>query len=209
MSISESHIDNIADALAGPGYICLDELLPPALLNGLQAGFGQLQSDQFKAAGIGRNADFQRQETIRSDKIHWIGNDTPGGRDFLQSMESLRLGLNQRLFLGLFDYESHFAHYHVGAFYQKHLDAFRGGRQQGKANRVLSTVLYLNKNWRAEEGGELVIYAPDGEQMLAQIEPQYGRMVIFLSEEFPHEVKPARRERRSIAGWFRVSEGER
>lgn len=29
--------------------------------------------------------------------------------------------------------------------------------------------------------------------------------MLFLSEEFPHEVLPASRERYSIAGWFRVN----
>jgi SM-20-related protein len=206
--ISEPQMDVIADALAGPGYICLDYNLPAALLQGLLAEFVALQEDQFKVAGIGRQADFQRQDSVRSDKIRWLGGDTPAASEFLQFMESLRFGINQRLFLGLFDYEAHFAHYEVGAFYQKHLDAFRGGRQQGKANRVLSTVLYLNENWQMEEGGELVIYAQDGEQILERVQPQFGRMVIFLSEEFPHEVKPATRERRSIAGWFRVNEGQ-
>jgi len=29
-------------------------------------------------------------------------------------------------------------------------------------------------------------------------------MIIFLSELFPHTVLTARKQRRSIAGWFRV-----
>jgi len=32
-----------------------------------------------------------------------------------------------------------------------------------------------------------------------------NRLVIFLSEEFPHEVLPANTHRYSIAGWFRVN----
>jgi hypothetical protein len=30
-----------------------------------------------------------------------------------------------------------------------------------------------------------------------------GTLVVFLSDRFPHEVLPARRERLSLAGWFR------
>lgn len=32
-----------------------------------------------------------------------------------------------------------------------------------------------------------------------------GTLVVFLSEEFEHEVLPAKRDRYSIAGWFRVN----
>jgi len=35
--------------------------------------------------------------------------------------------------------------------------------------------------------------------------PQLGTLVVFLSEEFPHEVLAAQRDRYSIAGWFRVN----
>jgi len=121
-------------------------------------------------------------------------------------MEGLRLGLNRRLFMGLFDYESHFAHYPIGAFYKKHRDAFAGQSGNRQPNRVLSTVLYLNSAWQPHEGGELLIYAEDGEAIIETVVPVYGRLVIFLSEKFPHEVLPATRERKSIAGWFRVNE---
>ena len=111
------------------------------------------------------------------------------------------------MFIGLFDYEIHFAHYPVGAFYKKHLDAFRCNRQQGQSNRVLSTVLYLNHAWQLGDGGELLLYAEDDDnKVLETILPECGRLVIFLSEKLPHEVLPAKRERKSIAGWFRVNE---
>jgi SM-20-related protein len=35
--------------------------------------------------------------------------------------------------------------------------------------------------------------------------PTYGTLVVFLSDEFPHEVLKAHRDRYSIAGWFRVN----
>ncbi|RYY76322.1 MAG: 2OG-Fe(II) oxygenase [Gammaproteobacteria bacterium] len=203
----DSRLDVIADALAHRGYLILDESLPHSLLHGLLNYFNELQDHQFKAAGIGRHADFQQEETIRLDKIHWINANTEPTSDFLQWMESLRIGINRRLFMGLFDYESHFAHYTTGAFYKKHLDAFRSNKVAGQANRVLSTVLYLNESWQRDNGGELIIYAPDSDQILEKILPEFGRMVIFLSEKFPHEVLPASCERKSVAGWFRVNEG--
>ncbi len=208
----DSQLDLIADALVERGYFIGDYSLPGALLNQLLSLLNQLQNSELKAAGIGRQTDFQIQETIRSDKIHWLEPNTKTTTEFLQWMESLRVGLNRRLFMGLFDYESHFAHYAAGAFYKKHVDAFRGSRKQGHSNRVLSTVLYLNDTWLPDEGGELLIYAEEDEtkvieaKVIETILPEFGRLVIFLSEKFPHEVLPATRERKSIAGWFRVNE---
>ena len=37
------------------------------------------------------------------------------------------------------------------------------------------------------------------------ITPSFGTIVVFLSEEFPHEVLPAMRDRYAIAGWFRLN----
>ena len=204
-SFDEHRLDAIADALVAQGYLIIDKCLPETLLQVLLDHFNQLYNTEFKAAGVGRQTDFQLQATIRSDKIRWIAA-TETTTEFLQWMESLRIGLNRRLFLGLFDYESHFSHYPVGAFYKKHVDSFRANRTLGQSNRVLSTVLYLNETWQSDNGGELVIYAENGEQVVEKVLPEFGRLVIFLSEKFPHEVLPATRERKSIAGWFRVNE---
>ena len=80
-------------------------------------------------------------------------------------------------------------------------------------------MLYLC-DWRAGDGGELVVYepAPADEAgdpyvvdvdpttpLIATVEPVAGRLVVFLSEDFPHEVLPTAVERRSIAGWYRVA----
>lgn len=35
--------------------------------------------------------------------------------------------------------------------------------------------------------------------------PRAGTLVVFLSEDMPHEVLETQRERYSIAGWFRVN----
>jgi SM-20-related protein len=39
---------------------------------------------------------------------------------------------------------------------------------------------------------------------LIRVAPECGKLVIFLSEDFPHEVLPATQLRQSIAGWFRI-----
>ncbi|MBD1584627.1 2OG-Fe(II) oxygenase [Pseudoalteromonas sp. S16_S37] len=160
-----------------------------------------LSQKDFYKAGIGRQEDHIKNEQVRRDKIHWLDNKDPKEALFLSYMQDLKSYLNRRLFLGLFSYECHFAQYEPGAFYKKHLDAFKG-----ETNRILSTVLYLNPNWQNTDGGELAIYDPQNhEQVLQIVTPNYGTLVTFLSDEFPHEVLAAKKTRYSIAGWFRVN----
>lgn len=190
--------DEIAAALATQGYIVLEQCLPMAMTYGLIAHLASVEST-LRQAGVGRNQDYQLNQTIRRDKIQWLEPDVPVVSDFLLWMDALRIALNERLFLGLFDFESHFAIYEPGAFYHKHYDAFHGA-----SGRKLSTVLYLNEAWDNTKGGELVLYDGTGDKVVESIEPICGRMVIFLSEEFPHEVRVAYAKRQSIAGWFRI-----
>lgn len=194
----ESLFDQIADALAGPGFIVLDQPLPESLIKGL---IGNLQAQQaaLKPAGVGRQGDYQRNQNIRGDAIQWLEPGDSAVTEFLCWMDTLRLAINQRLFLGLFDYEAHYAVYAPGAFYQKHRDAFKGN-----PGRKLSTVLYLNQGWDVVAGGELMLYDEADTTQLARVAPECGRLVIFLSEDFPHEVLPATQLRQSIAGWFRI-----
>ncbi|WP_240087200.1 2OG-Fe(II) oxygenase, partial [Proteus mirabilis] len=149
---------------------------------------------------IGRHENLLAETTIRSDKIRWLEPQMGEPvQHYLMQMESIQRAVNREFFLGLFEYEAHFACYEKGAFYKKHLDAFKEN-----VTRRLTTVLYLNDEWAPQDGGELVIYDLDDNQ-LATVAPQGGRLVVFLSEQFPHEVLPTHKERISIAGWFRVN----
>lgn len=150
-------------------------------------------------AGIGRGQQHLLRKDIRGDAIHWLDRESAAQRRYLEAMSELQQALNHALFLGLFEYEAHFAHYPPGAFYQRHLDSFRG-----RANRVISTVGYLTPDWPSDGGGEMVIYHPDDpSQEVARVVPEAGTFACFLSEKIPHEVLPTRCPRTSIAGWFR------
>ncbi|HTQ98607.1 MAG TPA: 2OG-Fe(II) oxygenase [Candidatus Acidoferrum sp.] len=186
------------DALAKQGFAIVDDLLPPRELQALIVSAQRHLDRAGKSAGIGRGGDLQVDVGVRGDRIAWLDEGDAASAAFVQHMEQLRLELNRSLYLGLFRYESHFACYEPGAFYRKHVDAFKGER-----SRLVSSVFYLNENWRTEDGGELVLYRGDADEIAATVLPARNRLVVFLSEEFPHEVKPASRRRYSIAGWFR------
>jgi len=192
--------DQIAAALEGDGYIVLPAALPPALTEGLFQRVTSLGGEAFQRAGIGRHQERHINDRVRTDEVRWLAANVPSEAAFLDWMEALRLGINRRLFLGLFDYEAHFAHYAPGAYYKRHLDAFRGNR-----NRMVTTVFYLNPEWDATDGGELLIYREEEPTPFVRVLPRMGTLVVFLSDCFPHEVAAARRDRYSIAGWFRVN----
>ena len=76
---------------------------------------------------------------------------------------------------------------------------------KGESNRILSLVVYLNPDWTADDQGELVLYRDEDDSQGIKVTPTFGTVVAFLSEEFPHEVLPANRDRYSIAGWYRLN----
>jgi SM-20-related protein len=194
------NIAGIASQLESTGYIVLDQPLMHELSARLFARCHDDELLRFQPAQVGRGTGKSDINLVRGDVISWLDDSNAADGAYLKWMEQLRLGLNQALYLGLFDYESHYAIYGAGAGYARHSDVL-----QGKRNRILSTVFYLNEDWQARDGGELVLFAPQGEAIIATIKPTFGKMILFLSDEFPHEVLRAHQNRRSIAGWFRVN----
>lgn len=197
----EAIFAEIAQQLSSQGFCVLSNTLPAPLL---QALIQQVQAQSgFSAAGIGRAAGEQKNKKIRGDKIAWIDADTPANQAWISWCDGLKNYLNRRLYLGLFSYESHYAVYQSGDFYRRHVDAFASSEKGSK--RLVSMVTYLNADWPSEAGGELLIYSQD-EQELSRVTPQAGTIVVFLSEEFPHEVLAATQTRYSIATWFRLND---
>ena len=188
-------------ALAERGWAVREGVAAPALTEALAEEARRLHAaGELSRAGVGRDGDHMLDRSVRRDKTLWLDGSTLAQVQFLELMETIRSEINRSLYLGLFSYEAHFATYEPGAFYARHVDGFRGAR-----NRVVSTVFYLNPDWREEEGGALAIYGSEEEEEAAAfVLPEAGRLAVFLSEDIPHEVLIARRNRYSIAGWFRV-----
>ncbi|MDN4502199.1 2OG-Fe(II) oxygenase [Alteromonadaceae bacterium BrNp21-10] len=193
--------ERIAVALEKDGYAVIPNALPETISNSLldYIAYADAQA-HFHPAAVGRGTETIHSQFIRRDNISWIAEEEPYSKLWLDWSTELQRYLNRRLFLGLFSFESHIAHYQPGDFYKTHVDAFKG-----ESNRVLSLVSYLNRGWEPDQGGELVIYAPNSNQELLRVTPNFGTLVIFLSEEFPHQVRTANRDRFSVAGWFRVN----
>lgn len=186
----------ITDALVNDGYIVITDALDENLSASLKQ-FAMNESD-FKRAGISGAGDLHVDNDRRRDKIHWLEDDAKVQSEFLNFADGLKNHLNRELYLGLSYYESHFAIYDEGDFYEKHFDSFKNSK-----NRVVTTVYFLNEEWGEHDGGELIVYDVK-DKFLAKIQPKANTLVVFMSENFPHEVLPTKKKRYSIAGWFRI-----
>ncbi len=194
---------NIVDDLAERGW-SLQPLFTPQALTLELAEECRLRAAKgaLAPASIGRGSAQAVREGVRGDHIQWLdAGQSPACDRYLALLDELRLALNRDLYLGLEDYESHFALYPPGAFYQKHVDRFRDDDR-----RTVSAVFYLNEDWQAEQGGALRLYLADG--TTRDVLPEAGSLLVFLSADMPHEVLPANRERLSLTGWFRRRGGE-
>lgn len=200
--MSDHHLQRllpqIIDDLASQGWSRQAHALPESLTRELASECRRrAQNGALSPAGVGRGLGLAVREGIRGDSIQWLEQGQDAACDqYLAAMDQLRQALNQAFYLGLADYESHFALYPPAAFYQKHLDRFRDDDR-----RTVSAVFYLNDDWQPEHGGALRLYPQDGTQQ--DVLPIAGTLALFISAELPHEVLPATRERLSLTGWFR------
>ncbi|MEZ4448207.1 MAG: 2OG-Fe(II) oxygenase [Nannocystaceae bacterium] len=191
----------ITDGLAEGGLAVVEDAVPPAIGEALQAEAEALEAaGRWQAAAVGRAADRRIDHAIRSDRIAWLGAAvSPAQAAYLDGLEALTVHLRRSLFLGVHAVEAHFACFEPGAYYTRHLDRFRL-----RGARLVSTVFYLNPEWRAGDGGALRIYDPDDEdRVIAEVAPRLGTFCAFLSDRIWHEVLPAARRRLSVAGWLR------
>lgn len=196
---AEGPLDALAEALRGRGACRLAEWPEPALREALRDDLRRLQAEGALApAAVGRNDGRSLRGDIRADRTRWLDDPRcgPAAGVFLEGLDALRIALNRRLFLGLDEVEAHYAAYPPGGGYARHRDRFRDSDA-----RVVSLVTYLNEDWDAGDGGALRLYLDDEGGDGVEVAPTRGS-VCFLSE-LEHEVLPARRERLSIAAWFR------
>ncbi len=196
MNLSRDEFDTAARTLAAEGWCVLSNLMLPAQTRALADECAAMHdADALSPAriGAGRTASM-----LRGDRTHWFSASTASAAQqvFTDRMDALRIALNHALMLGLVDCESHYAVYRPGTGYARHLD-----RLHDDDARVVSAVYYLNDAWQEADGGALRLYLDNGSHR--DIQPQAGKLVLFLSAQFEHEVLPATRNRLSIACWMR------
>ena len=73
-----------------------------------------------------------------------------------------------------------------GSTYPLHVDNIQG--LQGNDVRKLTVILYLNPSYEEKDGGQLRLYLAN--EAIVDLFPIGGRLVMFWSDEIPHEVLP-------------------
>lgn len=196
------NVQNTLDKLAQDGFCLIDNFLDPNVAQSLRAQAETMrQNAAFAKARVGQRQSLQRAESLRRDKILWL--DAPGQCTIEQQHYQTKVweyatASNNRFFLGIQEFECHFALYEAGDFYQKHRDVFHNNKR-----RKLSCVYYLNPDWLPGDGGELVLYDDNGGE-LQRISPLFNRFILFDSEII-HEVLATNKLRYSITGWFKTA----
>ena len=205
-NIFPTDFNALIDKLSTQGYVIVDDFLPENIIVALRDEAHQRHANNEMMVAKTGLAKQSLQSGIRGDHILWLDEDNQNSniQAYYRQMHALKAALNQQLFMNLQSLETHLAIYPVGNNYRKHLDQFSPSHDQRydfKA-RQLSSILYLNAGWQAQDGGELRLYLNEFEHL--DILPTAGRLVLFLSAKFWHEVRPAKRERASLTGWFRT-----
>ena len=193
----------VAAALAEHGVAVEPGFVPRSLVRRLKRQvLRELDDGAFRAARIGGGRNARYCPEVRSDYIRWLEPSPASSaeRELFARLERLRLSLNRQAMLGLFEWEGHLACYPRGSFYRRHLDVFSHARE-----RQVTTVLYLNEEWRPGDGGELRLFLErDSIERFVDVPPLGGTLVTFLSEQTFHAVQPAIAPRLSVTGWFRT-----
>lgn len=195
-------LEGFVNEYAQNGWACTDQIFQPEYLKALAKECLKLHSEgHFSKAAIGHQGSKTIINNIRGDYTLWLEDAPPSPliQTFLFFLDEFRLLLNQEFFISLKRAESHFALYPPQTNYNKHVD-----NHKGSGARKVTFVLYLNENWQSGHGGELTLFSPDNEdEVLKTIEPLLGRLVLFRSELFPHQVEQSHVPRLSLTGWFR------
>lgn len=189
------------DQLCEQSYLIRDNFFSAEQVLQIASVFNDFHQS-FRPAQIGAGLEPTLEKEVRGDKILWWDSENTNFPHVLGTFQIAYLDLIRlQLKLPVFNLEMHWACYPPGAGYSTHLD--QTPQLQLVVNRrVLSFVLYLNKDWQPGDGGELEIW-PDSE-FSQKIAPIWNRAIFFFSERVPHRVLPAIQKRQSLTGWFKT-----
>jgi len=184
------------DELAEKDVVIIDDFISDKLYKTIVEFISAVEeNERLKKAGIGTSLHYQIQKEVRGDLIYWLEPE----RDkqlaaFFVLMEELRNKLGMYCFISLSGSEFHLAKYPIGSKYERHIDQLNK-----QSNRQITVLIYLNKDWKKGNGGELKIYNNEGSFLVA---PLAKRLLLFKSDVIEHEVLPTKVPRYSLSGWL-------
>ena len=212
------------------GYVVIKNFISSNLVTDLRNDVTSLRSsNKFNIAKIGQDSTNKLNTNIRVAETCFLGEsklqDVPNeSRSTLYSiLEQLRIDLSGNTIFDENDSNGNlvkaapaldktlsellYAFYPKGGFYRRHTDAVQNS---ASVLRSYSLLLYLNKDWKESDGGCLRIhldsggdFLPDGEEPnFVDVQPEGGTLVLFKSDQIPHEVLDTNSERTAVVGWL-------
>jgi SM-20-related protein len=184
------------DELATNDFVIVDDFIPDHLYDSIMDFFSELEENELlKKAGIGASGELKVKAEIRGDVIYWLDEQRDQKlKEFFAIRDELTEKLKRYCYLSLSGSEFHLAKYPEGSHYDRHLDQFNN-----RTNRQITVLIYLNKDWKQGNGGELKIYRDEGNVL---VEPRAKRLLLFKSDAVEHEVLVTKVPRYSLTGWL-------
>lgn len=183
------------DDLAEQNYVVIDNFIDDKLYKEIKSFLFE-KIEAFDQAGIGALNQHIIKKTIRGDKTYWLNKERDTAlSDLWELLSETKNTLNRYCYLSLSGEEFHLTHYPSGGYYLRHLDQF-----EGRNNRMISMIIYLNENWETKNGGQLEIL--DKNKKLQLVDPIAKRCVLFKSDKVPHAVLKSYKDRYSLTGWL-------
>lgn len=213
------------------GYVIIKNFISPELVSSLRGDVNTLRSsNKFNIAKIGQDSTNSLNTSIRVAETCFLGEsklqDIPSVSriELYNVLETLRSDLSGNEILDTNDATSGelvraapaldkslsellYAYYPEGGFYRRHTDAVQNS---ASVLRSYSLLLYLNDEWEESDGGYLRVhldsggdFLPEGEEPnYVDVKPEGGTLVLFKSEQIPHEVLDTNAERTAVVGWY-------
>lgn len=158
---------------------------------------------KFKAGQLVKGRGGGSSKEIRGDLIMWTDGTEPDCvsiGNLISKMDSIVMGcqgksseftISGRTKAMLACYPGN------GTQYVKHVD------NPSCDGRRITCIYYLNKNWDSQINGGLLRIYPEGQDIVANIEPLFNRLLLFWSDRRnPHEVFPAYATRYAVTVWY-------
>ena len=218
------HANAAASELQQRGFAVIDGFLQPvqatAVANAFRTYVGDCVGERPPGLTPGELDETGRSNPgLRGDVISWLTGEELGGGDRFRARGSpcvggvaqlLRTALLSELMAALPTVDfihpknamamAMFSVYPPGSVgFAPHTDRSRSGDL-----RKISAVYYLNRDWEAQHGGQLILH-PHDEHARVVVEPELDRLVLFWSDSVEHSVAATTANappRLAISFWF-------
>lgn len=203
LALAQEHHDEYVSAQPFP-HIVIDDFLPPQVLDEVLEEFPSPDQDAWMRfeSGTERKLASRKDTPMGEATLHLLGElNSAAFMDFLETMTGIDGLIPDPHFEG-----GGLHQIQRGGHLNVHVDFNRHPRTG--LERRLNVLIYLNRGWKEEYGGELELWSPDMQTCERAILPVFNRFVAFSTTErsyhgHPEPLNcPEDRSRRSLALYY-------